>query len=120
MCIHPNRAARRGITLLEVLTAIFIMGIGLLAILTLFPLGALSMAQAVRDERAAAAGANAAGLAVVFDLRNDGSLRTVDAAVSNPLNVSLDQRPPSPPNNNPKAPAVPRFRNPDPDGPNYP
>ena len=50
---------RRGVTLLEVLTAIFIMGVGLLAILTLFPLGALSMARAVRDDRAATIGANA-------------------------------------------------------------
>ena len=33
---------RRGITLIEVLVAIFIMAIGLLAILTLFPLGALA------------------------------------------------------------------------------
>ena len=31
---------RPGVTLLEVLTAIFIMGIGMLAILTLFPAGA--------------------------------------------------------------------------------
>ncbi len=38
---------RRGITLIEVLVAIFIMAIGLLAILTLFPLGALRMAEAL-------------------------------------------------------------------------
>jgi type II secretory pathway pseudopilin PulG len=44
---------RPGITLLEVLVAIFVMGIGLLALLTLFPLAALTMAQAIRDDRAA-------------------------------------------------------------------
>jgi type II secretory pathway pseudopilin PulG len=44
---------RSGITLVEVLVAIFIMGIGLLALLTLFPLGAISMAQQVQADRAA-------------------------------------------------------------------
>jgi prepilin-type N-terminal cleavage/methylation domain-containing protein len=50
---------RRGVTLLEVLAAIFIMGVGLLALLTLFPLGALSMAQAIKDDRAASVAADA-------------------------------------------------------------
>jgi prepilin-type N-terminal cleavage/methylation domain-containing protein len=67
---------RPGITLIEVLAAIFIMGIGMLALLVLFPLGALSMARAVRDDRAAAAGANASALAVAFDLRNDANVVT--------------------------------------------
>jgi prepilin-type N-terminal cleavage/methylation domain-containing protein len=44
---------RAGVTLLEVLVAIFVMGIGLLALLTLFPLGAISMAGAIQDDRAA-------------------------------------------------------------------
>ena len=43
-----------GVTLVEVLTALFVMGIGLLALLTLFPLGALTMAQAIKDDRAGA------------------------------------------------------------------
>src|SRR4029079_1052426 len=71
MTMHTRTGVRRGITLLEVLTAIFIMGVGLLAILTLCPLGALSMARAVRDDRAATIAANGASLAVVMDLRND-------------------------------------------------
>ena len=45
------RSRRDGITLVEVLVTIFIMGIGLLAILTLFPLAALNMVRAVRDDR---------------------------------------------------------------------
>jgi len=53
---------RPGITLLEVLVAIFIMGIGLLALLTLFPLGALEMAQAIQDDRAGKAAADAVAL----------------------------------------------------------
>ena len=40
------------ITLTEVLASIFITGVGQLALLTLFPLGALEMAQAIRDDRA--------------------------------------------------------------------
>jgi Tfp pilus assembly protein PilV len=80
MILRQNASARRGITLLEVLTAIFIMGIGLLAILTLFPLGALSMARAVRDDRAAAIAANAAALAISMDLRNDTAVTTALAA----------------------------------------
>jgi prepilin-type N-terminal cleavage/methylation domain-containing protein len=62
---------RRGITLIEVLAAIFIMGVGLLAILTLFPVGAISMAQALRDDRGAQAAASASALANALDLRND-------------------------------------------------
>ena len=37
--------------MLEVLVSILITGIGLLALLSLFPLGALSMAQAINDDR---------------------------------------------------------------------
>src|SRR5262245_56785654 len=49
--IVQNR--RAGVTLTEALIAVFIMAIGLLALLSLFPVGALQMAQAVRNERAA-------------------------------------------------------------------
>src|SRR5262249_17300090 len=48
-----------GVTLIEVVAAIFITGVGLLALLTLFPLGALNMAQAIKDDRTAHAAANA-------------------------------------------------------------
>jgi Prokaryotic N-terminal methylation motif len=62
LAMRPTRSRRFGITLIEVLAAIFIMGVGLLALLTLFPLGALSMARAVQDDRAAAIAADAASL----------------------------------------------------------
>ena len=91
------RAHRRGVTLIEVLTAIFIMGVGLLAILTLFPLGALSMARAVRDDRAATAGSNAGSFANAMDLRNDPFV----------VNALL-------------APPPAGFAAPDPDSPSYP
>jgi prepilin-type N-terminal cleavage/methylation domain-containing protein len=50
---------RSGVTLLEVLVSIFIMGIGLLALLTLFPLGATTMAQAMKDARTGETAQNA-------------------------------------------------------------
>lgn len=49
---HAGRA-REGLSLAEVLIAIFVVGIGLLAVLTLFPLGAMSMARAIKDDRTA-------------------------------------------------------------------
>jgi hypothetical protein len=55
-------AGRPGLTLVEVLTAIFVMALGLLALLTLFPLGALNMAQAVKDDRSGTAAQNATSL----------------------------------------------------------
>jgi type II secretory pathway pseudopilin PulG len=72
--LHHSSGPRAGITLVEVLAAIFIMGVGLLALLTLFPLGALSMARAVRDDRAAAAAANGAALATALDFRNNSDV----------------------------------------------
>jgi type II secretory pathway pseudopilin PulG len=54
--------SRSGITLVEVLVAIFVMALGLMALLTLFPVGALSMAQAIQAERAAEASQNANAL----------------------------------------------------------
>jgi prepilin-type N-terminal cleavage/methylation domain-containing protein len=46
-------AHRSGLTLTEVLVAIFIMGIGMLSLLVLFPLAALKMNQAIKDQRTA-------------------------------------------------------------------
>lgn len=60
---HPDGSpGRLGVTLLEVLIAIYIMGIGLLALLALFPLGMLSMAQAVQDDRVAVLAAESVAL----------------------------------------------------------
>ena len=62
---------RPGITLVEVLVAIFIMAIGLLAILTLFPLGALRMSESLQSDRTAAAASEAAGIGDAFGMRQD-------------------------------------------------
>lgn len=57
---------RTGITLTEVMVTMFVMAIGLLALLTLFPLAALNMAQAIQDDRVAHAAANAEALANMY------------------------------------------------------
>jgi hypothetical protein len=65
---------RTGATLIEVLVAIFVAALGLLALLALFPVGAFSMAQAIKDSRTALAAANAAALANAMNLTNDPDL----------------------------------------------
>jgi hypothetical protein len=62
---------RSGATLIEVLVSIFVMAIGLIALLALFPLGAIQMAQAIKDDRVAACVANATALAEAWNLRHD-------------------------------------------------
>lgn len=68
---------RKGVTLIEVLAAIFITGVGLLALLTLFPLGAIEMAQAIQDDRTGHIARTADSIARIrwtaqgFDLRTD-------------------------------------------------
>ncbi len=74
---------RPAITLVEVLAAIFITGVGLLALMTLFPLGALSMAQAVKDDRTAHLAANAQ--AVVHMKLNPGTGGRLVALRDDPL-----------------------------------
>jgi prepilin-type N-terminal cleavage/methylation domain-containing protein len=64
---------RPGITLIEVLVAIFIMSIGLLALLTLFPLGALRMSQALQNDRAASSANAGANICDAFGIRTDPS-----------------------------------------------
>jgi hypothetical protein len=62
---------RAAATLIEVLVAIFVMGIGLIALLTLFPIGIISMAQAIQDERAYQCSVNATAYANALGLRYD-------------------------------------------------
>lgn len=65
---------RSGATLVEVLVTIFVMALGLIALLTLFPIGALRMAEAIKDSRTAQAAANANAIATARNFRNDSSL----------------------------------------------
>lgn len=54
-----TRTSRPGLSLTEVLAALFIMALGTIAILTMFPFGALQMGQALKDDRCAQAAAAA-------------------------------------------------------------
>lgn len=56
---------------MEVLVAIFVMALGMLALLTLFPLGALRMAQAIQDDRTAQCAQNANSIATMKNVRFD-------------------------------------------------
>ncbi len=67
-----NRSAA---TLVEVLVAIFVMAIGLTTLLVLFPLGLLSMAQAIKDDRCGHAAANAIAFEKMFAPFNLQGLR---------------------------------------------
>src|SRR6516165_2178436 len=60
---------RGAATLVEVLVAIFIMAIGMITLLTLFPLGLLSMAQAIKDDRTGHAAANATAIGNMWNIR---------------------------------------------------
>jgi prepilin-type N-terminal cleavage/methylation domain-containing protein len=62
---------RPGMTLMEVLMAIFVMGIGLLSVLAMFPLGASTMARAIKDDRAGHAAANAKAIGNAQNVRFD-------------------------------------------------
>jgi hypothetical protein len=90
--------------LLEVLVAIFIMGVGTLAILVLFPLGALNMARALKDDRCGTIAANADAMAISKDLKTDASI--VDS--NTPPAYNFYQTPPA------------GFTAADPSGPSYP
>jgi type II secretory pathway pseudopilin PulG len=110
--VRRSLPARAGITLIEVLAAIFIMGVGLMALFTLFPLGALSMARAVRDDRAATIAGNAASMATAMDLRNDNTV--VPFLGQTPVGPTIST------NNAGVITAIPPFNLPDPNGPGFP
>ncbi len=69
------------ITLIEVLAAIHVSGVGLLALLTLFPLGAMEMAQSIQDDRTGHAKTEAAiaidGANLAIDLTTGATQDTV-------------------------------------------
>jgi type II secretory pathway pseudopilin PulG len=100
---------RRGATLLEVLVAIFVMGIGLLALLTLFPLGALRMAQAIQDERCAQACRLANAFATLHGVRSDRYILDQDTRTPTVTDPFFD----------PKWTSA-ALKTADPDGPSYP
>ena len=64
-----SNSLRKGLTLLEVLITIFVMGIGMLAVLTLFPLAAKKISASIDMDRASQMAANAAALADAYNRR---------------------------------------------------
>jgi hypothetical protein len=89
---------RPGITLLEVLSAIFITGIGLLSLLTLFPLGALKMLEAINDDSTARAGGNAKATANAVEMRLDflAQQAMMGQTMLSPINLTSSPMRPSP------------------------
>ncbi len=79
---------RSAVTLIEVLIAMFIMAIGMLALLVLFPLGAVSMAQALKDDRCASTAAMAENVAIATNLRSDLKVTTAFASFT-PLPLTI-------------------------------
>jgi len=65
-----NSAPRKGLTLLEVLITIFVMAIGFLSVLTLFPLAARKLARAIDSDRATLMAGNAAASATILGFRD--------------------------------------------------
>jgi hypothetical protein len=108
---------RKGATLVEVLAAIFIMGVGLMALLTLFPLGALSMAEGIRNDRAAHIAPNAAAIAKFRGGGPNGVGIRNDHDPNNPNNTAWQGYTNPDPSNN----VIPANQQPPPAGsPSYP
>lgn len=59
-------AERKAVTLIEVLIAIFVMALGILCLMAMFPLGAVWMAQAVKDDRTSTLAMNSETMARIF------------------------------------------------------
>ncbi len=59
----PTHNSRRpGLSLTEVLVALFVMALGIISLMTLFPLGAVQMGQALRDDRSGQTASQADGI----------------------------------------------------------
>src|SRR5437763_596820 len=65
---------RSGVTLVETLVAIFVMALGMLALLALFPVGAISMAQAIAHDRATHSALNGNAVVDIWKLRDAANM----------------------------------------------
>jgi type II secretory pathway pseudopilin PulG len=77
-CPAPRTKPRKGITLTEILIAIMILGIGLVSLATLFPIGLLRLREATRSSRSAYLTQSAAAEAASRGLLNPYSFSTAD------------------------------------------
>src|SRR5437879_11848960 len=76
---EANMAGRKGVTLIEVLVSIFVTAVGLLALLALFPVGAFSMATAIKNGRCVQAKINATGFAKIANIGQDSAVTNLFA-----------------------------------------
>ncbi|MFL5340577.1 MAG: prepilin-type N-terminal cleavage/methylation domain-containing protein [Gemmataceae bacterium] len=83
MIIRSHR--RAGFSLTEALIAIFVMALGLMGVLSLFPLGAMTMAYAIKDDRTAQANHNASSRMRQF-WRDQLALRPLPTSYPQPPN----------------------------------
>jgi hypothetical protein len=93
MQFHPPGASRQGLSLTEVLIAIFVMAIGMISLLVLFPVGMSNTRWAIQNNRAAVAANNANAMSNLSLYDNASgktfSLRT-DPAYRNSLQWATD------------------------------
>jgi hypothetical protein len=75
-----STSRRPGTTLVEVLVSIFVMAIGMVALLALFPLGAFEMADAIRDDHVSLCVSNATSLATAMNLQHDSNVASTVTA----------------------------------------
>lgn len=101
---------RKGSTLVEVLVAIFVMGIGLLAILALFPLGAYRMAEAIKASRCANIAESGDAIANMWKIRSNSILQPNPNGVDlylNPSGIPGFAGPPTPISSSSSGPSYP-------------
>ena len=60
--MRTSHCRRPGLSLTEVLVALFVMALGIISLMTLFPLGAVQMGQALRDDRSGQTASQADGM----------------------------------------------------------
>ena len=102
MMRSPN-SRRPGLSLTEVLVALFVMALGIISLMTLFPLGAVQMGQALRDDRSGQTASQADGVTRIW-----WQTQVVEGPGTEPAFLALDNPGgglfPKPLDNNPSYP----------------
>ena len=98
---------RPGLSLIEVLVTLFVMAIGIISLMTLFPVGAMQMGQALRDDRSGQTASQADGITRLW-----WQTQVVEGSGTEPFFVAMDNpgaplaAKPFPYDNNPSYPVV--------------
>jgi len=88
---------RKGLTLLEVLITIFVMGIGMLSVLTLFPLAARKIGMSIDMDRATQMAGNASALASMPLTINGPSVRSKVKSYFDSVEIGIRENNPNDP-----------------------